>query len=214
MVVRRAERLHPERPADADVVDVLRPAGDVADAVVAREACADGLHAGLPLTSTSGSPSSGAGRSCDRLDVAARRGHDRVDDLHVAGAAAVVAAERLEHLVALDRAALALDQRGRGDDHPGRAEAALRGVVVVERGLHRRERLGLAEALERRDRRAVDRRDGRQARAARLAVDEHGARAAAALLAAGLRARDLELLAQDVQQRRERRARDLVLDRR
>ena len=34
--------------ADADVVDVLRPAGDVADAVVAREACADGLHAGLP----------------------------------------------------------------------------------------------------------------------------------------------------------------------
>ena len=56
-MVRRAEGLHPERAADANVVDVLRPAGDVADAVIAGEAGADGLHAGLPLTSTSGSPS-------------------------------------------------------------------------------------------------------------------------------------------------------------
>ena len=153
-----------------------------------------------------------AGAAVATARLAARRGHHGVDDLHVAGAAAVVAAERLEHLVALDRAALALDQRGRGDDHARRAEAALRGVVVVERGLHRRELLRLAEAFERRDRRAVDRRDRRQARPARLAVDEHGARAAAALLAAGLRARDLELLAQHVQERGERRARDLVLD--
>ena len=84
--------------------------------------------------------------------------------------------------------------------------------MVVERLLHRRQALGLAEALDRRDLGAVDGGDRGQARAARLAVDEHGAGAAAALLAAGLRARDVELLAEDAQERRERRARDLVLD--
>jgi len=45
VVVGRAERLHPERLADADVVDELRAPGDVAEAVVAWETCADGLHA-------------------------------------------------------------------------------------------------------------------------------------------------------------------------
>src|SRR5205085_4331365 len=63
VVVRRAERLHPERAPDADVVDVLRAAGDVADAVVAGETCADRFHAGLPLIATSGSPSVGVGTS-------------------------------------------------------------------------------------------------------------------------------------------------------
>ena len=84
--------------------------------------------------------------------------------------------------------------------------------MVVERLLHRRQALGLAEALDRGDLGAVDGGDRGQARAARLAVDEDGAGAAAALLAAGLRARDVELVAEDPQERRERRARDLVLD--
>ena len=48
VVVRRAERLHPERLADAHVVDEARASGDVADAVVARKASTDRLHAGLP----------------------------------------------------------------------------------------------------------------------------------------------------------------------
>ena len=87
-------------------------------------------------------------------------------------------------------------------------------VVLVERGLDGREPLRRAEALDRRDLRAVDRGERQQARAPGLAVDEHRARAAAALLAAGLRARDPELLAQDVQQRRERGALDLVRRRR
>src|SRR5207248_9673789 len=56
------------------------------------------------------------------------------------------------------------------------------------------------------------RRDRRQTGAPRLAVDEDGAGAAAALLASRLRARDVELVAQDVQERRERRARYLRLD--
>src|SRR5207253_9371052 len=63
-----------------------------------------------------------------------------------------------------------------------------------------------------RDLRAVDGRDRRQARAPRLAVAEDRAGPAPALLAAGLRARHVELVAQYVQERGERRAEDLLLD--
>ena len=48
-VVGRAQRLGPEHARDADVVDVQRAAGDVADAVVAGKAGADGLHAGTSV---------------------------------------------------------------------------------------------------------------------------------------------------------------------
>src|SRR6185437_13349292 len=139
------------------------------------------------------------------------RRDDRRDDLHVAGAAAVVAAERVLDLVRPDEP-LALDQRMRREDEAGGAEPALRGVVILKGLLNRREALGLAEALDRGDLGAVDRRDRGQARPARLAVDEDGAGPAAALLAAGLRARDPELLTQDVEQRPERMALDLALD--
>ena len=61
VVDRRAQRLRPEHVRDADVVDELRPPGDMGDAVIAREPCADGLHAGLPGIITSGSPSLGSG---------------------------------------------------------------------------------------------------------------------------------------------------------
>ena len=54
---------------------------------------------------------------------------------------------------------------------------------------------------------ALDVDERRQAGAARLAVDQHGAGAAAALLAAGLGGREPELLAQDLQQGRQRLAR-------
>ena len=49
VVVRGAERLRPERSRDAHVVDVRRPAGDVRDAVVARDPCADDLHSAPPF---------------------------------------------------------------------------------------------------------------------------------------------------------------------
>src|SRR5207253_1473451 len=67
------------------------------------------------------------------------------------------------------------------------------------------------EALDGRDRRALDVRERQQAGAARLAVDEDGARAAAALLAAGLGAGDPELLAERGEQRRERWAAEVAL---
>src|SRR2546423_15475649 len=61
VVVRRAQRLRPEGASHADVVDELRPPGDVRDAVVAGESCPDGLHAGLPGISTSASSGSKLG---------------------------------------------------------------------------------------------------------------------------------------------------------
>src|SRR5262249_49635383 len=105
---------------------------------------------------------------------------------------------------------VALEQRVRREDHPRRAKAALRAVLLVERGLDDGEALGRPEPLESRDRGAVGSRERRQARATRLAVDERRARSAPTLLAAGLRARDPELLAQDVEARGERRAPDLA----
>src|SRR5439155_24424695 len=61
MVMRRTQRLRPERAAHADVVHVLRAAGDVCNAVVAGKSCADGLHAGLPGINTSASSGSKLG---------------------------------------------------------------------------------------------------------------------------------------------------------
>src|SRR5207245_9250684 len=77
---------------------------------------------------------------------------------------------------------------------------------------HGREPLRLAEALERHDLGALGGDRGGQAGPARLAVDQHGARPAAALLATGLRARELELVPQNVEERRERRAHDVLLE--
>src|SRR5262249_38460615 len=99
----------------------------------------------------------------------------------------------------------------RGEHEPRGAEPALRRVVILEGLLHRREALGLAQALYRRDLGAVDGRDRRQARPARLAVDEDGAGPAAALLAPGLGARDVELVAEHPQEGGQRQARDVVL---
>src|SRR5689334_2872710 len=100
------------------------------------------------------------------------------------------------------RVRLALEQRVRRHQEAAGTEATLRSVLAVERGLDGAESLGRAEPLDGRDLRAVDRGQRQQARAPRLAVDEHRAGAAAALLAARLRARDPELLAEHVQQRR------------
>src|SRR5262249_256626 len=103
-----------------------------------------------------------------------------------------------------------LEQRRRREDHPRGAEAALRAILLVEGGLDPGHVLRGAQPLERGDRRAVQRGERGQAGAPRLAVDQNGAGPAAALLAAGLGAGDSELLAENVEQRGERRAGDLV----
>src|SRR5882672_754330 len=74
-------------------------------------------------------------------------------DVLVAGAAAQVALEPVPDLV-LRRVRIALEQVRGSHDHAGCAEAALQGVLLVERLLHRVQPPG-AKALDRQHGRAV-----------------------------------------------------------
>ena len=91
----------------------------------------------------------------------------------------------------------AVEQVGDGDDEPGRAEAALDGARVDERLLHRMQRVLAGEPFDRDDLVALRLRREHEARADERSVEEHGARAALALLAGVLRARQLERVAQE-----------------
>src|SRR5205823_10634472 len=140
--------------------------------------------------------------------VAARGGRNGLDDLHVPGAAADVAAERLDDRLAIVGPA-AVEVGLGGEQEPRCAEAALGGVVVDERLLYGREAHGCSETLDGGDLGPVQVADRKEAGAPGAAVDENRARPAASLLAAGLRSGDAELLAQHEEQRRRRRAPDL-----
>ena len=131
--------------------------------------------------------------------IAGRQPH-RVEDLLVARAAAQVAGERLADL-GVGRARRARQQVVRGDDQPRRAEAALHGAGLQERLLDRVQLvLGRREPLDGHDLAALGLAGQHQARAHELAVEVHRARAALALLAGVLGARQREPLAQHVQQ--------------
>ena len=88
---------------------------------------------------------------------------------------------------------------------PGRAEAALQAVVLPEGLLQRMQHAVLHQALDRRDLGAVGLHREHQARAGRLAVDQHRARPADAVLAADVRAGEPQVLAQEVDQQLARR---------
>src|SRR3954454_18231924 len=92
-------------------------------------------------------------RRLGRRGAAACGGHDGLDDVVVAGAAAEVALEVLAHLL-LGRVRDALQHVDRGHDHAGGAEAALEPVVLAEGLLHRVQATTLGQALDRRHRRA------------------------------------------------------------
>ena len=127
---------------------------------------------------------------------------DRVDDLHVAGAAAQVASQRPLHLCPRGIRVGGEELLGR-HDHARDAEAALDGAGQDERLLDEVRPVRRAQALDRRDLRAVERRDLGDAREHGLAVDEDHARAALALAVAGLlRPGEAQVLADDVQQDR------------
>src|SRR5204862_6186571 len=98
----------------------------------------------------------------------------RVDDLHVAAAAAEVAGQAQADLL-LARLRILLEQALRRQHHPGRAPAALARARVGEGALHR---MVAAEALDGRHVSAGRERGEEQAPGDRLAVDEHRARAA------------------------------------
>ena len=122
-------------------------------------------------------------------------------DVRVRPAAAEVAAHELLDLLVRARSALREQGHG-GQDLARRAAPALKGVVADERLLHRMQAAVVAgQPFDRRDRAAVALRRERQARHDALAVEQHRARAAGALIAALLRAGQPELVAQRVEQR-------------
>ena len=90
------------------------------------------------------------GRRWQLRDVAGRRLHHRLHDPRVPGAAAEVAGEREPYLV-LGGRGVTLQQRGRRDEHAGRAEAALYPALLQELGLQGTEIFGTREALDGRD---------------------------------------------------------------
>src|SRR5437016_856888 len=128
---------------------------------------------------------------------------DRRDDVVIRSAATEVAAHPVSDL--LPRAGVALgDTGGAGHDLPRRAITALERIALDERRLERMEFVALRETLDRRDLAAFDERGERQAGLHALAV--HADRAGAALpeAAALLRARQMQMLAQRIEQRRAR----------
>ena len=88
-----------------------------------------------------------------------------------------------------------------GHDLPGRAIAALEGVALDEGGLQGVELLALGQAFDGRDLAPFDEGGEREARFHALAVHQHRAGAALAEATAFLRAREMQVLAQRVEQR-------------
>ena len=127
----------------------------------------------------------------------ADHGADRLDDVLVAGAAAQIARQAFADLV-VGRERIFLDQIGRGHQHARRAEAALQGVMLVERLLQRVQLPMRAEALDRLDAAAVGLHREHQAGAHAVAVDQHRAGAAHAVLAADMGAGQPERVAQEI----------------
>src|SRR5882724_2613094 len=120
-----------------------------------------------------------------------------LDDVDVPGAAAQVPRDRLADLL-LARVLVALQQRARGHQHARRAESALQTVLLGEALLHRMELAALLQALDRGDLGAVGLDGEHRARLHRIAVEDHGARAAVRRVAADVRARHPEHFADEV----------------
>ncbi len=184
VVVRRADG------ADGQPVSIRRPEVGAEDvgaahlwpAVQAFRRGADGAAAG----------------NLDRRRRVAPGVADGVEDLRVAGAAAEHAAKRFLGLGAA-RAGFLFQQRGGGHQHPRRADAALGGAVAQEGALQAVQPVG-GEALDGGDVAADGGGGRRQAGADRLSVQQHGAGAAVAGVAADLGAGQAQHLAERVRE--------------
>src|SRR5512135_388264 len=87
-------------------------------------------------------------RAASFIALLLRGGAHRLDNLHVARAAAEVARERRAHVV-FGRMRIAPQQSFGGHDHPRRAETALRAEVLVERLLQSIDATADRETLDR-----------------------------------------------------------------
>src|SRR4029078_4093832 len=128
----------------------------------------------------------------------------------VAGAARRVARGARLDLLARRIRVLGQDLRG-AQEHARRAVAALQALLLPERLLQRVHR-AVGERLDGRDLLAVGLDGERDAGADRLAVHEDGARPADAVLAADVRADEVEVLAQEVDEQGPRLDVALVAD--
>src|SRR5882672_6506451 len=120
---------------------------------------------------------------------------DRLDHLAVTGAAAQVAGERVANL-GHRRVRVLVEQPLGGHDHAGAAEAALQRPLVLERLLNRMEAIGGREPFDGEHVATVDLSREHQARVHDIPVDDDGAGAAVADVAAKLRASQVEAFTQ------------------
>src|SRR5207248_5342259 len=130
------------------------------------------------------------------LHLGGRRAHC-LQDVLVARAAAKVGREDLPEVRVAD-VRLGLEHAGGQHQEARRAEAALQAVVLPERLLQRMERLALREAFDGADLRALRLHGEHEAGTDRLAVHQHGAGAAHAVLAAEMRAGQPAVFAQRI----------------
>ena len=103
------------------------------------------------------------------------------------------------------------DQTGGGADLPGGTVAALEGVMLDEGLLQRMQRASLGQAFDCRDLRTVFHDRQREARVDPPAIDQHGAGAALAVVAALFGPGEVEIETQCVEQRGPRRDGQLAL---
>ena len=165
-----------------------------------------------PLDATAHGRAGGRLRRSD--DHAGRGGQHRLDDLGVAGAAAEHARQRIAHF-GFARPRIRAQQSLGAHQHARRADAALRGAVRREGALQQRELAVVAgQAFDRGHGPARALADRDDARADLLAVEEHGAGAAIAGVAADLRADEAELVAQGIREAPRRLADELARRRR
>src|SRR5579862_7842647 len=126
-------------------------------------------------------------------------GFDRLDDVVVAGAAADIALKPSANLV-LARVLVDAQQIDRAHHHAGRAEAALKRVVLAKRCLHRMQFLALRKTFDRHHARPVHLSCEHGAALCRIAVDVDDASTTLAGIAADMSAGQTEMLAQELHQ--------------
>jgi hypothetical protein len=188
-----------QKARDDDVVRVRAPAGDEPRRLGPHHRSAD-------VAAVRGSGRRGCGARHDRparrrrsAPTAFRRTQDGLNDGVISRAAAVVAAEGLADGRRIGMG-LQRQQLVRRQQHARRAEPALERVLRSERVLQIGDRAALGEALDRLHPAAVRLGGEHQTAAHRRAVHAHGARAADAVLAAHVRAREPQLVAEKVDQ--------------
>ena len=145
----------------------------------------------------------GRGRATRREQRA--RPADGPHDVHVTGAPAEVARQPDADLL-VTRPRVLLEERADRHQDARRAEAALQPVLLVKRLLNRMQALGIGrQALDGGDLSPVDLDRHEQARPHRLAVEQDGAGAADAVLAAHVRPRQAQSRAQEIAEEEPRR---------